>query len=77
MTDLDQLIGLCSRCHHLVHHELLIVSGNAFDGFRFADHDNRAIRADFKARVARYRRERELRKAQVTDRTPELAVSRT
>lgn len=76
-TDVDELIGLCSRCHHLVHRKLLIVSGDAARGFRFADRDNRAIRAEFKARVARHRHECRQRRAQVADRKPELAISRT
>lgn len=28
-TDLDNLIGLCSRCHHLVHRDLLVIDGPA------------------------------------------------
>lgn len=54
-TDIDILIGLCSRCHHLVHRKLLIISGNAIDGFRFANDDNRAIHAEFKSRIANHR----------------------
>jgi hypothetical protein len=64
-TDIDVLIGLCSRCHHLVHRKLLIISGNATDGFQFANQDNRAIRAEFKARVRRRRHEREMRRTNV------------
>jgi hypothetical protein len=34
-TDLDNLIGLCSRCHHLVHREHLAISGDGTCGFTF------------------------------------------
>jgi hypothetical protein len=36
-TDLDLLIGLCLRCHHLLHRELLNITGNARDGFEFTN----------------------------------------
>ena len=36
-TDLDQLIGLCSRCHHLLHRGRLHIAGNALDGFDFTN----------------------------------------
>lgn len=36
-TDLDLLIGLCTRCHHLVHRGLLNVNGNAHTGFAFTN----------------------------------------
>lgn len=36
-TDLDNLIGLCSRCHHLVHRELLTVRRDPEGGFIFGD----------------------------------------
>ncbi len=75
-TDIDALIGLCSRCHHLVHRDLLLISGNATAGFTFANHDNRAIRAEFKAKVARRRHELQLRDAQVTNRIPQLVIHR-
>ncbi|AWB91620.1 HNH endonuclease [Aeromicrobium chenweiae] len=43
-TDLDQLVGLCVRCHHLVHRGLLHIAGNAVDGFVFTDRYQRPIR---------------------------------
>jgi hypothetical protein len=43
-TDLDLLVGLCSRCHHLVHKNKLIVTGNAVDGFEFTTHAGRPVR---------------------------------
>jgi hypothetical protein len=39
-TDLDNLVGLCVRCHHLVHRGLLTVVGDEAGGFRF-DRDHR------------------------------------
>ncbi|AWB93770.1 HNH endonuclease [Aeromicrobium chenweiae] len=43
-TDLDQLVGLCVRCHHLVHRGLLHISGDAVGGFVFADRYQRPVR---------------------------------
>ena len=43
-TDLDNLVGLCSRCHHLVHRELLVVKSDGQGRFRFLDRDHRAVR---------------------------------
>ncbi len=36
-TDLDLLIGLCTRCHHLLHRGRLRITGNAVDGFQFTN----------------------------------------
>jgi hypothetical protein len=43
-TDLDQLIGLCVRCHHLVHKNNLVITGNAVSGFEFTNRDGRRLR---------------------------------
>lgn len=43
-TDLDQLIGLCTRCHHLLHQGSLHITGNATDGFEFTTRDGRSLR---------------------------------
>lgn len=43
-TDLEKLIGLCSRCHHLVHRELLNIAGGATEGFRFTNNTGRRLR---------------------------------
>ncbi|WP_344771185.1 HNH endonuclease, partial [Aeromicrobium panaciterrae] len=43
-TDLDLLIGLCVRCHHLLHRGLLNITGNAVDGFEFTNRHRRPIR---------------------------------
>ncbi|MET0931467.1 MAG: DUF222 domain-containing protein, partial [Aeromicrobium sp.] len=42
-TDLDLLIGLCSRCHHLVHKNNLVITGNAVDGYDFTTRTGRHI----------------------------------
>jgi hypothetical protein len=42
-TDLDQLIGLCTRCHHLVHKNRLVITGNATDGFDFTTRTGRPL----------------------------------
>ncbi len=42
-TDLDNLIGLCSRCHHLVHREHLLITGTD-TGFDFTTSVGRQLR---------------------------------
>ncbi|MET0930142.1 MAG: HNH endonuclease, partial [Aeromicrobium sp.] len=42
-TDLDLLIGLCSRCHHVVHKNSLVITGNAVDGFDFTTRAGRPL----------------------------------
>jgi len=44
LTDLDQLIGLCVRCHHLLHRGRLHITGNAVDGFSFTNRAGRPLR---------------------------------
>lgn len=43
-TDLDLLVGLCVRCHHLLHRGSLSISGNAVDGFAFTNRVGRPLR---------------------------------
>ena len=43
-TDLDLLIGLCVRCHHLLHRGRLHITGNAVNGFEFTTHTGRSLR---------------------------------
>jgi hypothetical protein len=43
-TDLDLLIGLCVRCHTLLHRGRLHINGNAVDGFTFTNRDGRTLR---------------------------------
>jgi hypothetical protein len=51
-TDLDLLIGLCVRCHHLLHRGRLHITGNAVDGFEFTNRERRTLR---KRRRSHYR----------------------
>ncbi|WP_456696092.1 HNH endonuclease signature motif containing protein [Aeromicrobium sp. P5_D10] len=43
-TDLDLLIGLCTRCHHLLHRGFLNITGNAVDGFVFTNNQGKLLR---------------------------------
>lgn len=43
-TDLDLLVGLCTRCHHLLHRGSLRLTGNAVDGFVFTTRHGRPVR---------------------------------
>jgi hypothetical protein len=42
-TNLDLLVGLCVRCHHLLHRGLLSITGNAVDGFEFTIKTGRSL----------------------------------
>lgn len=53
-TDLDLLIGLCVRCHHLLHRGLLNITGNAVDGFQFTNKSGRRLHR--RQRRSSYRR---------------------
>ena len=43
-TDLDLLVGLCVRCHHLLHRGRLHITGNAVNGFHFTNRTGRSLR---------------------------------
>lgn len=43
-TDLDLLIGLCVRCHHLLHRGGLHITGNAVTGFEFTNRAGKSLR---------------------------------
>jgi uncharacterized protein DUF222/HNH endonuclease len=43
-TDLDLLIGLCVRCHHLLHRGRLTITGDATTGFTFTTKTGRPVR---------------------------------
>jgi hypothetical protein len=51
-TDLDQMVGLCVRCHHLLHRGLLHVTADGRGGFSFTNNDNRPLRQAYRERVA-------------------------
>jgi hypothetical protein len=61
-TDLDLLIGLCVRCHHLHHRGMLNITGDAVNGFQFTDRDNRPLLAAYRRRLATYRENYLIRK---------------
>lgn len=52
-TDLSNLIGLCTRCHHLVHQNRLTIRADGYGGFVFRRSTGRAI--DDHAKVNRQR----------------------
>ena len=52
-TDLSNLVGLCTRCHHLVHQERLTIGADGHGGFTFRRNTGRRI--DDHARVNRQR----------------------
>lgn len=52
-TDLDNLVGLCSRCHHLVHQNKLVVRTDGTGGFTFSRQNGRTI--DDHARISSQR----------------------
>jgi hypothetical protein len=54
-TDLDQMVGLCVRCHHLLHRGLLHVTADGRGGFSFTNSDNRPLRQAYRERVAAHR----------------------
>lgn len=54
-TDLDVMVGLCVRCHHLVHRDLLKIRGDAVTGFTFTTWDNRQLLSGYRQRQAAHR----------------------
>ena len=61
-TDLDQMVGLCVRCHHLLHRGLLHVTANGRGGFSFTNSDNRPLRRAYRERVAAHRETARIRR---------------
>ncbi len=54
-TDLDDMVGLCVRCHHLVHRELLNVEPDGHGQFDFTTKAGRPVERGMRPRVARPR----------------------
>jgi hypothetical protein len=54
-TDVDLMVGLCIRCHHLVHRDLLRVRADGVGGFAFSNKDNRPMLAAHRERVRAHR----------------------
>ncbi|HLR84341.1 MAG TPA: HNH endonuclease signature motif containing protein, partial [Nocardioidaceae bacterium] len=52
-TDLDNLVGLCSGCHHVVHQEKLTIEADGHGGFTFTRQTGRTL--DDHARVTKRR----------------------
>ncbi len=54
-TNLDNLVGLCPRCHHLVHRGLLTVKPIGQGAFDFTNKDNRPLLAAYRQRQDAHR----------------------
>jgi hypothetical protein len=54
-TDLDAMVGLCSKCHHLVHQNRLKITGDGIGGFTFTNQDGHALRRQHRHRAAVHR----------------------
>ena len=52
-TDLDNLVGLCNRCHHRVHQNRLVINPDGVGGFVFSRRNGRHI--DDHAQVTKQR----------------------
>ena len=52
-TDLDNLVGICNRCHHRVHQNRLVITRDGAGGFIFSRRNGRII--DDHARVTKQR----------------------
>ncbi|MGI9085154.1 MAG: DUF222 domain-containing protein [Aeromicrobium sp.] len=50
-TDLDHLIGLCVRCHHLVHRDLLHVTADGTGAFAFTTRHHRPLEREHRPHV--------------------------
>ena len=51
-TDLDDMVGLCVRCHHLVHRELLSLEGDGRGQFAFTTQAGRPVERGQRPRIA-------------------------
>lgn len=78
-TDFNYLIGLCTRCHHLVHRNLLNIRVDEHGEFIFTNQDNRALVQARRMRVARHREGWRIHRTALTmnSRRQERAISRT
>lgn len=61
-TDLSNLVGLCSRCHHLVHRGLLSITADEQGAFVFTNKDNRPLLAEHRKRAAAHREKAQILK---------------
>ena len=60
-TNTDNLIGICTRCHHLVHRNLLIVTPHGQGQFQFANADNRPLHKSHHQQHDRHHENRHIR----------------
>ncbi len=63
-TDLDQMIGLCVRCHHLVHRELLNIEPDGHGRFDFTKKNGRPLERASRPRTTYLPREATRRNGQ-------------
>lgn len=56
-ADLDDMIGLCVRCHHLVHRELFNIEPDRQGQFDFTTETGRPVERGIRPRVAHRPRE--------------------
>lgn len=68
-TDLDNLIGLCSRCHHLVHRDLLTIRSSDDGRFDFSSRDGRTL-------IEQYRRRRDIHREAIHIHQMDVAIRR-
>ena len=54
-TNTDNLIGICPRCHHLVHRNLLNITPLGQGGFDFTNTDNRPLLTAYRQRQITHR----------------------
>ncbi len=68
-TDLDNLVGLCSRCHHLVHRDLLVIRVIGDGRFDFTNRDGRTL-------IEQYRRRRDVHREAIRIHQMDIAIRR-
>ena len=60
-TNTDNLIGICPRCHQLVHRKLLIITPHGQGRFEFTNTDNRPLLVAYRQRRDTHNENRHLR----------------
>ncbi len=61
-TKTDNLVGICPRCHHLVHRNLLIVTPMGQGRFDFTNKDNRPLLKAYRQRQSAHREDWHIRR---------------
>jgi len=75
-TNLNNLVGLCTRCHHLAHRGLLTITPDDHGGFTITNHDGRLLRKGHRQRLERQHEARRIIRTRLTHQTRN-GVSRT